>query len=75
MINSSLYWNLDWMELFWDPITGHLSCSGILGGGKLKNKFEVINEIVLKYRHVSRKAAFGNCIWQYVCLCWRAYLR
>ena len=35
-INSSLYWNLDWMELFWDPITGHLSCSGILWRGKFK---------------------------------------
>ena len=38
-INSSVYWNLDWMELFWDPITGHLSCSGILWGGKLKKQF------------------------------------
>ena len=41
MNDSSLYWNLDWMELFWDPITGHLSCSGILWGGKLKKQFDV----------------------------------
>ena len=41
MINSSVYWDMDWMELFWDPITGHLSCSGILRGGKLKKQFDV----------------------------------